>query len=50
MATKKRKYFRKCGCCGNQYEQAQMVRTNFSPNGWICYECLDNYQDPDWEE
>ena len=36
---KKRKYFRKCGVCGDRYEQSEMIRTYKSPNGWICTEC-----------
>lgn len=36
---KKRKYYRKCGICGERYEQSEMVRTNQSPNGWLCFEC-----------
>lgn len=36
---KKRKYYRKCGVCGKRHEQCEMVRTNNSPNGWICEDC-----------
>lgn len=36
---KKRKYFRKCGVCGDRHEQSEMIRDNGSPNGWICEEC-----------
>ena len=36
---KKRKYFRKCGCCQDRHEQSEMVRTNESPNGWFCKQC-----------
>lgn len=36
---KRRKYFRKCGVCGERYEQSEMIRDNGSPNGWICVEC-----------
>jgi predicted RNA-binding protein YlxR (DUF448 family) len=40
MATKKkRKYFRKCGVCGERHEQSEMIRTNKSPNGWLCEDC-----------
>ena len=38
-SKKKRKYFRKCGVCADRHEQSEMVRTNNSPNGWICTEC-----------
>ena len=31
--NKKRKYYRKCGVCGERYEQFEMIRTNQSPNG-----------------
>jgi predicted RNA-binding protein YlxR (DUF448 family) len=37
--NKKRKYFRKCGVCGSRHEQSNMIRTNLSPNGWICVDC-----------
>ncbi len=36
---KKRKYFRKCGICGERLEQSKMVRTDDSPNGWLCADC-----------
>lgn len=36
---KKRKYFRKCGLCGERHEQSDMLRTNESPNGWMCLHC-----------
>ena len=36
---KKRKYFRKCGVCGERHEQSDMIRTACSPNGWICLDC-----------
>ena len=36
---KKRKYYRKCGLCGDRCEQSEMIRTYKSPNGWICTEC-----------
>lgn len=39
--AKKRKYFRKCGICGERHEQSEMIRTNNSPNGWICWECYN---------
>lgn len=47
----KRKYFRKCGFCGERHEQSYMVRTVDSPNGWMCHRCheemhpYDNYYD-----
>jgi predicted RNA-binding protein YlxR (DUF448 family) len=34
-----RKYYRKCGVCGERHEQSEMIRTNNSPNGWICFDC-----------
>lgn len=34
---KKRNYFRKCGLCGERHEP--LIRTDKSPNGWLCYEC-----------
>lgn len=36
---KKRKYFRKCGICGERHEQSEMVRNEGSPTGWICDDC-----------
>lgn len=36
---KKRKYFRKCGVCGERDEQSNMIRTNDSENGWMCESC-----------
>lgn len=36
---KKRKYFRKCGCCGLKQEQSMMIRSAKSPNGWFCSDC-----------
>ena len=35
----KRKYYRKCGLCSERHEQSEMIRTECSPNGWICKEC-----------
>jgi hypothetical protein len=35
----KRKYYRRCGCCGKRLEQTFMVRTNLAVNGWLCREC-----------
>jgi len=35
----KRKYYRKCGVCGRKHEQSDMVRTDLSPNGWLCHDC-----------
>lgn len=37
---KKRKYFRKCGICGERFEQKEMVRDEGSQTGWICVECF----------
>ena len=36
---KKRKYFRKCGVCGERLDQSEMIRTDQSSNGWICADC-----------
>ena len=36
---KKRKYYRKCGVCAERYEQSEMIRTDDSPNGWVCWDC-----------
>ena len=39
MKKVKRLYYRKCGLCGTRHEQSDMVRTNLSPNGWLCMSC-----------
>jgi len=46
---KKRKYYRKCGVCGERYEQSEMIRTNNSPNGWLCFDC-HNAKHPEYED
>jgi hypothetical protein len=50
MMAKKRKYYRKCGVCGCRHEQSAMVRTDCSPNGWLCFHCWEDNSDPDWED
>lgn len=45
----KRKYYRKCGICGEQYEQSEMIRTDQSPNGWICIDCSIG-EHPEYED
>ena len=47
---KKRKYFRKCGVCGNKLEQSDMVRTNKSDNGWACEMCYNELTEPVYDE
>ena len=39
MKRKTRKYFRKCGKCGDRHEQSEMIRTKISSNGWLCADC-----------
>lgn len=46
---KKRKYYRKCGICGERFEQSEMIRTNDSPNGWLCFDC-HNAKHPEYED
>ena len=46
--NKKRKYYRKCGICGERHEQSEMIRTNNSPNGWICFDC-HNAEHPEYD-
>ena len=46
--NKKRKYYRKCGICGKRHEQSEMIRTDDSPNGWICFEC-HNAEHPEYD-
>lgn len=38
-----RKYNRKCGVCSAIFEQGEMVRTDESPNGWLCESCFEEY-------
>ena len=42
------KYYRKCGCCGERHEQSEMIRTDNSPNGWICIDCQSK-EHPEYE-
>lgn len=49
LMPKKRKYYRKCGICGCRHEQSEMVRTNLSPNGWLCHDCYIS-ENPEYEE
>ena len=37
----KRKYYRRCGNCGERLEQSEMVRTELAENGWLCKECYE---------
>lgn len=46
---KKRKYYRKCGICGERYEQSEMVRDECSSTGWICCDCCMGVH-PEYEE
>lgn len=51
----KRKYYRKCGVCGERHEQSEMIRTYESPNGWSCISCHmierpELYMDDYWEK
>lgn len=39
---KARKYIRKCGICGERHDQSDMIRSNDSPNGWMCVACHMN--------
>lgn len=39
MMKKVRKYYRKCGKCGERFEQSEMVRDYGSPSGWLCMDC-----------
>lgn len=52
MSDKKRKYYRKCGRCGERYEQSEMIRTNYSATGWICRDCQaeehPEYETDEW--
>lgn len=48
LTGKKRKYFRKCGVCGERHEQSVMIRTDNSPNGWICLDCY-NAEHPEYD-
>lgn len=46
---KKRKYYRKCGICGERFEQSEMIRTNQSSNGWLCFYC-HNAEHPEYDD
>lgn len=49
--NKKRKYYRKCGICGKRDEQSNMVRTDESPNGWLCSRCYEEITNEyDWDD
>ena len=37
----KKKYFRRCGCCGDKIEQSGIIRNERSPNGWLCKDCYE---------
>lgn len=51
MKNKERKYYRKCGVCGERFEQSEMIRNDQSPNGWICADChAAEHQEYDTEE
>lgn len=45
----KRKYYRVCGICEEKDEQTQMIRTEASPNGWLCFECYHK-EHPEYSE
>lgn len=53
----KRKYYRKCGLCGNRQEQSDMIRVKneVSENGWACRLCFQDlarkyFAELDYEE
>lgn len=46
---KKRKYYRRCGICGERHEQSEMVRDEGSSTGWICGDCCMGVH-PEYEE
>lgn len=46
--TKKRRYIRKCGFCGERNDQKDMIRDDSSPNGWMCRDC-SNIMHPEYE-
>lgn len=50
--SKMRKYYRKCGICGERYEQSEMIRTDQSSTGWVCKDCHADehpeYDEEDW--
>ena len=41
---KNRKYYRHCGMCDEKFEQSEGLRTNYSPNGWLCPDCAFKYE------
>lgn len=42
IRKKRRNYIRVCGMCGWRFEQSNMIRTDKSPNGWMCKLCASN--------
>lgn len=48
----KRNYVRKCGHCGYQDDQTNMVRVNkkLSDNGWLCEDCYEDIKYNEYEE
>lgn len=34
-SAKRRKYYRRCGICGERYEQSEMVRDSRASSGWL---------------
>lgn len=49
MEKKMRKYYRRCGICGERHEQSEMERNEASPTGWICGDCCMGIH-PEYEE
>ena len=48
--NRKRKYMRKCGICGERYEQSDMIRTDECENGWMCEDCYRSIHFEHFEE
>jgi len=46
----KRKYYRRCGICGDRDEQSNMYRDDGSPNGWLCLSCFEGKHIDHWVE
>lgn len=38
-SAKRRKYYRRCGICGERYEQSEMMRDSRASSGWLCVDC-----------
>ena len=45
---KKKCNYRVCGICGERHEQDDMIRTDNSHTGWVCFDCYST-EHPEYE-